>query len=62
MSRTDENKPYWYKCPYCKKLFHERVEAEGHIKASHSKAIKGTGSRRPKTSSFDDYQVGASLG
>ena len=40
MSRKDsEEKPYWYKCPYCKRLFHTREETIEHMKASHKKAM-----------------------
>jgi hypothetical protein len=36
---SDEEKPYLYKCPYCKQLFYTREETIKHMKVSHKKAM-----------------------
>lgn len=48
-----DNRVYCYKCPYCKRPFYERREAEQHIKLRHAAAISGGASR------FDKDEVAA---
>ncbi|MGW8178179.1 MAG: hypothetical protein ACWGQW_05335 [bacterium] len=49
MSRKDrEEKPYLYKCPYCKQLFYTREATVEHMNASHQRAMQGDPPKKEK--------------